>query len=162
MALTIRTAVETDKAELHTMLQEIDVYFRSLEPGAPAENELLLKGPRHDYSHTAELSFGARPFCTTLIAEIDGAAVGYLAYHEGVFNTDSALFIAGLFIRKNARQKGVGQALMAELESIATKRGATWLVWTVWHENKSAIKFYEQLGGEAFDEDFVMRKRVSA
>jgi GNAT superfamily N-acetyltransferase len=160
MSLIVRAAIEADKAELHAMVQEIDLYFRSLEPNAPSEDVLLANGERRDFAHTAELSFGPNPFCTTLIAELDGACVGYLAYHSGVFNTDSAVFIAGLFVRKSARNKGVGLALMAEVETIASRRGATWLTWTVWHENFSAKRFYESLGGEVYEDDFVMVKRV--
>ncbi len=160
MSIIVRTAQENDKAELHAMVQEIDLYFRSLEPGAPPEDVLLASGERRDFTHTAELSFGLNPFCTTLIAELDGACVGYLAYHTGIFNTDSAVFIAGLFVRKSARSQGVGLALMAEVEAIAAKRGATWLTWTVWHENLSAQRFYEGLGGEVYEDDVVMVKRV--
>jgi len=160
MPLTIRTAKEADKAELHAMVQEIDLYFRSLEPGASPEDDLLANGSRKDFSHTADLSFGPHPFCTTLIAERDGAALGYLAYHDGVFNTDGAIFIAGLFVRKSARSQGVGLALMAEVEAIAARRAATWLTWTVWHENHSAKRFYEGLGGEVYEDDVVMVKRV--
>jgi GNAT superfamily N-acetyltransferase len=160
MPLTIRTAREADKAELHAMVQEIDLYFRSLEPGASPEDVLLANGERRDFTHTADLSFGPHPFCTTLIAERDGAALGYLAYHTGIFNTDSAVFVAGLFVRKAARSQSVGLALMAEVEAIANQRGATWLTWTVWHENHSAKRFYEGLGGEVYEDDVVMVKRV--
>ena len=158
--VTIRTASEADISALNSMVQEIDLYFRSLEPNAPSEDELLAQGARKDYLHTATLSFGPAPFCTTLLAEIDKKAVGYLAYHDGIFNTDSAVFIAGLFVRKSARGLGVGRALMAEIETIAARRGATYLTWTVWHDNQFAKKFYESLGGEVYGDDFVMRKRV--
>ncbi len=161
MSIIIRTAQEADKSELHVMIQEIDLYFRSLEPGAPSEYILLTSGERRDFTHTAELSFGPNPFCTTLIAELDGAKVGYLAYHTGVFNTDPAIYIAGLFIRKPARNKGVGLALMAQAETIAIQRGATALTWNVWHENLSAKRFYERLGGEVYEDDVVMVKRVA-
>lgn len=157
---TIRTASEMDIPALNNMVQEIDLYFRSLEPNAPSEDELLAQGARKDYSHTAKLSFGPAPFCTTLIAEREKNALGYLAYHDGILNTDPAVFIAGLFVRKSARGLGVGRALMAEIETIAARRGATYLTWTVWHENQYAKKFYESLGGEVYEDDFVMRKRV--
>lgn len=161
MAITIRTAVEADQAALHKMLQEIDLFFRSLEPDAPSEDHLLAHGERKDYSHTVQLSFGPNPFCTTLIAELDNEPVGYLAYHDGVFNTDSAIIVAGLFVRKAARKSGVGRALMTEIETKAAKRGATFLAWTVWHENTVAKEFYRKFGGKVYADDFVMIKRVA-
>lgn len=98
MAITIRTAVETDQAALHEMLQEIDLYFRSLEPDAPSEDHLLVHGERNDFSYTVQMSFGPKPFCTTLIVELDRNPVGYLTYHDGVFNTDSVIIVVGLFV----------------------------------------------------------------
>jgi RimJ/RimL family protein N-acetyltransferase len=42
---------------------------------------------------------------------------------------------------------------MLEAHRIAKDLGASRLLWTVWHKNESAIRFYEKLGAVREPED---------
>lgn len=159
MAVTIRPIRPVDAVETAEMLRGIYAYFDSLEDGAAPE-EILAAESMRDVADMVKLSLGPRRFCDCLIAERDDTIVGYLAHHFGVFDSRPALFVAGLFVRPEARGQGVGGALMREAERIARDEGASVLVWTVWHRNLEAKAFYENLGASTYDDDFIMWKSV--
>lgn len=94
--------------------------------------------------------FGPRPAFQGLVAEMGGAVVGYLLYHDG-YDTDAAcrlLFVVDLFITQTFRQHGVGAELMREASEIARGRGAKQVVWTVDQHNTQAQQFYQRIGGQ--------------
>lgn len=153
--LTIRQIRPVDAVETAEMLRGIYAYFDSLEDGAAPE-EILAAESMRDVADIVKLSLGPKRFCDCLIAEQDEAVVGYLAYHFGVFDSRPALFVAGLFVRPQARGEGVGGALMEEAERIARDEGAAVMVWTVWQRNLEAKAFYEHLGASVYDDDFIM------
>lgn len=93
--------------------------------------------------------FGSEPAFGGVVAEKAGVVVGYLLYHDG-YDTDAAyrlLVVADLFVTQAARGSGAGAVLMGEAKEIAIRRGAKRLVWTVYHHNIEALRFYERIGG---------------
>jgi len=85
-----------------------------------------------------------------LVVEHAGVVVGYLLYHDG-YDTDAAcrvLFVADLFVTKEARGQGIGIALMHKVSEIAAARGARQLVWTVDQRNVEAQRFYKRIGAD--------------
>lgn len=141
------------------MLRGIHAYFESLEEGAPPEEVLAAESMR-DVADIVDLSLGHHRFCDCLIAELEDEIVGYLAYHFGVFDSRAALFIAGLFVRPQARGEGIGAALMDHAEEFARDRGASVMVWTVWTRNTEAMAFYQHLGASFYEDDVLMWKAV--
>ncbi|GAB2175821.1 N-acetyltransferase family protein [Dongia sp. agr-C8] len=106
--------------------------------------------------------FCAEPLAHVLVAEQGGAAVGYLMYHFGYWPADAApsLHVVDLFVRRIARQAGIGQALMTEAAAVIRRRGGQRLLWTVWDQNHAAMAFYQRLGARFFTEERLMTWKV--
>jgi GNAT superfamily N-acetyltransferase len=92
--------------------------------------------------------FGPRAAFTPLVAELDGAVVGYVFYSPG-YNTDVAarsMWLHDLFVVPSARGRGVGYALMAAVASDTLREGSVSLEWGVHADNAGALEFYRRLG----------------
>lgn len=101
---------------------------------------------------TAELvrrdGFGPDPAFSALLAEEDGAVVGYAMFHPA-YNSDVAareLWLVDLFVVAAVRGRGVGRALLAAVAAEALRRGAATLSWGVRSSNDVARAFYERIG----------------
>jgi len=89
---------------------------------------------------------------TVLVAELDGRVVGhlFLEFRQDPVFVRAELrpyaYVAELFVREEARGRGVGKALMREAERIATGRGVGRLMVEVLAGNASAEAFYARCG----------------
>lgn len=88
-----------------------------------------------------------------LLAELDGRPVGYAAYFEtySTFLARPTLYLEDIFVREEARGRGVGRALMRALAREAARRGCGRMEWLVLAWNRAAIRFYERLGASRLD-----------
>jgi len=102
---------------------------------------------------TASL-FGETPRAEVLIADLEGGPVGFaLFFHNySTFLGCPGIFLEDLFVREEARGRGVGRALLARLATIAMERGCGRLEWNVLDWNAPAIGFYERLGAAAMSD----------
>ncbi len=73
-----------------------------------------------------------------------GVALYYFTYSS--FAARPALYLEDVFVVPEARRRGAGRALLAELARIAKKRRCARLEWAVLDWNAPAIRFYERLG----------------
>jgi GNAT superfamily N-acetyltransferase len=92
--------------------------------------------------------FGPRAAFTSLVAEVDGAVVGYVFFSPG-YNTDvaaRAMWLHDLFVTPAARGRGVGRALMAAVAAETVRAGCVSLDWGVHTTNAGALEFYRRLG----------------
>lgn len=103
--------------------------------------------------------FGDPPAAEVLLAEQDGSANGFaLFFHTySSFSARRALYLEDLFVRPEARQLGVGRALMIELARVAVRRGCSRLEWMVYDANRNALRFYESLGAVPLDSSRIHR-----
>lgn len=109
--------------------------------------------------------FGERAFAECLLAfDSDGApgggeALGFaLFFHNySTFLGKPGLYLEDLFVKPEARGRGVGKRLLERLAQITRERGLARLEWAVLDWNKPAIEFYESLDAEAMDEWTVFR-----
>lgn len=103
--------------------------------------------------------FGAHRYAETLIAEDDGAPVGFaLFFHNfSTFLAQPGIYLEDLFVIPERRGSGIGRALLAELARLAVKRGCGRLEWAVLDWNRDAIGFYERLGATPNSEWTVYR-----
>lgn len=101
-----------------------------------------------------ETLFGGTPRAEVLMAELDGSPVGFALYFHNysTFLGQAGIYLEDLFVRPDARHRGVGQALLAELAAIALRRGCGRLEWAVLDWNEDAIGFYLCLGAKPCDE----------
>jgi GNAT superfamily N-acetyltransferase len=97
--------------------------------------------------------FGPRAAFTALVAELDGAVVGYVFFSPG-YNTDVAarsMWLHDLFVAPAARRRGVGHTLMAAVAAETVREGYASLEWGVHTANTGAVEFYRRLGATGAD-----------
>jgi len=137
-----------------------------VRPARPDESALLAEMANDLNEHvgifgrpfTAERvradGFGPGAAFTPMVAELDGAVVGYVFFTLG-YNTDiaaRAMWLHDIFVTPAARGKGVGHALMAAAAAETVRLGGRSLEWGVHTANTGALEFYRRLGatgGEA-------------
>lgn len=103
--------------------------------------------------------FGPDPLVEALIAEEDGAAVGFAIFYR-TFSTwtgKPGFWLDDLYVRPEARGSGAGKALLTAIAALAATRGYARFEWWVLDWNDSAIGFYRKLGARPMDEWTVYR-----
>jgi ribosomal protein S18 acetylase RimI-like enzyme len=143
----VRHAESRDRPGIADMLRAFSAYLEAIEPGesfASKAGELV------------DLSLGPNPVCRTLIAESGGEMHGYVAFHPGVWETYKAVYVVSLFVKPEARGRGVGRLLMEQVRLLGREMGADRVVWFVWKRNAAATAFYQKLGARIFDGDHFM------
>jgi GNAT superfamily N-acetyltransferase len=152
LSISIRPAIEPD-------LDLIIEFIRAL-----AEYERLADEVRLDRDVLATHLFGSAPKAEVLIAERDGAAVGFaLFFHNfSTFEGRPGIYLEDLFVSPEARGSGAGKALLAALATLALERGCARLEWSVLDWNTPAIDFYRSLGAKSMDEWTINRVEGAA
>ena len=89
-----------------------------------------------------------------ILAYLDDAPVGYaLFYHSySSFLGSRGLYLEDLYVKPEARARGIGRRLMAFLARLADERDCGRLEWCVLDWNAPAIRYYEKLGAQAMNE----------
>lgn len=103
--------------------------------------------------------FGPRPYAEALLAESAGTTVGMaLFFHTfSTFLGRPGLYVEDVFVRSEARGRGIGKALLASVARIAEERGCGRVEWSVLNWNTPAIGFYVSLGAQPMTEWTVYR-----
>jgi GNAT superfamily N-acetyltransferase len=113
-----------------------------------ADYERLSHEVEATVAHIERDGFGRRRYFQTLLC-FDGArAIGFALYFftYSTFLGRPTLYLEDLFVMPDARGRGAGKALLAELARIANSRGCGRMEWTVLDWNAPSIAFYEGLG----------------
>lgn len=118
-----------------------------------------------DYEHLPRPDAGARarlaadalarpPRFRTLLAEIEGRAVGYAIYFftYSTFLARPTLYLEDLFVEPDRRGEGAGRALFRACAAEAVRRGCGRMEWQVLDWNRPAIDFYRRSGAALMDE----------
>lgn len=115
---------------------------------ALADYERLAHAVKADRATLARYLFGPRPMAEVLIAEHEGAPVGFaLFFHNfSTFEGRPGLYLEDLFVLPDARGLGAGKALLARLAALAIARDCARLEWSVLDWNAPSIAFYRSLG----------------
>ena len=143
----VRVATQGDVSLLHGLMRGLAVYEKLEHALVSTEADL------------AEALFGAHPACEALVAEVDGAPVGFALYYRtySTFVGKPGLYLEDLFVVPEARGKGAGKALLARLAAITVERGYARLEGAVLDWNEPAIGLYKSLGAVPMDEWTVFR-----
>lgn len=147
MNTVIRPATRDDVGLIMNFVRALADYERAADKVAATEASL------------GEALFGVRPAAECVIAEHDGAAVGFALFFSN-FSTwvgQSGLYLEDLFVVPEARALGVGKALLAHVAALAVARGCTRFEWAVLNWNEPAIGFYRSIGALPQDEWTVYR-----
>ncbi len=142
MTVDIRPAAPPDVGTMLRFVRELAAFER--EPDAVETTEPMLH----------EALFGAHPAAEALIAERDGAAIGFAIFYH-TFSTWTGrrgIWLDDLYVTPEARGSGAGTALLKALAGIAVDRGCARLEWWVLDWNAPAIAFYRAKGAVAQDD----------
>lgn len=94
------------------------------------------------WTETGFFTFLIREDALFLVAEEEGEILGYL----GILTVLDEGDITNVSVKKSARRRGVGSALVKELIQRMEKRGVTAIHLEVRRSNEPAIRLYEQQG----------------
>jgi GNAT superfamily N-acetyltransferase len=147
MPTHIRPATVSDVPQILQFIGELAAYEK-LAHEVTATESLL-----HEHL------FGANAVARCLIAELDNQAVGFALYfyNFSTFMGRRGIYLEDLFVRPEARGKGIGRALLAQLGRIAVKENCGRVEWAVLDWNTPAIGFYKKLGAAPMHEWTVFR-----
>src|SRR5438034_4582786 len=133
-AVRVRGAFPAEAAILAEMANDLNNHVGI--HGRPFTPELVLAD-----------GFGPAAAFKPLVAELDGAVVGFAFFSAG-YNTDVAarsIVLHDLFVTAAARGRGVGSALMAAVAAETVRAGVS-LEWGVHTANAARLEFYRRLG----------------
>jgi GNAT superfamily N-acetyltransferase len=135
MTPTVRPATPDDAELIHRFVRELAAYER--EPSAVEATPESLR---------AQMLREPPPF-ECVIGELDGEPAGFaLFFHNySTWTGKPGIYLEDLFVRPDARGRGLGKALLVHLARVACARGCGRFEWAVLDWNRPAIEFYEAL-----------------
>ncbi|MCX8250395.1 MAG: GNAT family N-acetyltransferase [Dehalococcoidia bacterium] len=138
----VRPAIPEDAATIVRLVQSLALYENE-----PVETVQLTE------ADVLRDSFGDSPLFETLLAELDGTAVGFaLFFHNySTWHGRAGLHLEDLYVEEHARGNGLGMNLMTELARIAKERGCARFELSVLDWNPTR-EFYHQIGFENMEE----------
>jgi GNAT superfamily N-acetyltransferase len=141
MTLSIRPAVAGDAALVLTFIRELAEYEKLLHEVVASEAEI------------ARDLFGPNPRAFCDIAQWDGEPVGIALwfYNYSTFQGRHGIYLEDLFVRPDARGRGIGKALLVHLACRCQEEGLGRLQWWVLDWNEPSIGFYRSLGAVPMD-----------
>ena len=139
--VTVRPAVINDAETIRQFILDLAIYEK-------AEHEMLT-----NEDHIRNTLFCENPQAFSLIAEIDGTAVGFAVYFfsYSTWLGKYGIYLEDLYVSLEERGKGAGKALLKELAKIAVAKDCGRLEWCVLDWNEPSIKFYEAMGAKPKD-----------
>jgi GNAT superfamily N-acetyltransferase len=143
----IRPATPADVPLILQLIRELAEYEKLAHEVRATEDQLL-----------ATL-FVPHPVAEVVIAEYDGTSVGFAVFfaNYSTWEGKPGLYLEDLFVRPEARGKGIGRHLLEHLARLTLKRGWARLEWRVLDWNEPSIAFYRKLGAEPLDDWTVFR-----
>ncbi len=147
MSTHIRRAAPGDEALILSFIRDLADYEKLSHEVIATE------------AHLTATLFCDAPKAFALIAEDDGAPVGFALYffNYSTFLGKHGLYLEDLFVRERARGCGAGKALLAALAQIALENDCGRMEWSVLDWNAPSIAFYKSLGAAPMDEWTVYR-----
>jgi GNAT superfamily N-acetyltransferase len=145
--MTLRSATAADVPQILAFIRALAEYERLLHEVVATEDGIR------------QALFGPRPYAEVVLAEDAGMPIGFaLFFHTfSTFLGQPGIYLEDLFVIPEARGKGVGKALLAELARLAVTRGCGRVEWAVLDWNAPAIRFYDGLGARPNEEWTVYR-----
>jgi GNAT superfamily N-acetyltransferase len=145
--ITIRPATPDEVPLVLEFIRELARYERLEHEVSASEKDL------------GEALFGERRYAEVVFACSGGTPVGFaLFFHNfSTFRGRPGIYLEDLFVRPEARGRGIGKQLLAFLARTAVERRCARLEWAVLDWNEPSIGFYRSLGAVPMDEWTVFR-----
>ena len=133
MSITIRPIVTSDKDRWLDLFKQYIIFYKS----SLTEEQFELTWDRINSDFNIN----------GLIAESDGQIIGFAHYifRPTTWDPNDFCYLEDLFVDPAVRGKGVGYALIKELENIAVSKGSNRLYWTTAPDNSTARKLYDKV-----------------
>ncbi len=143
----IKTATVQDVPLILSFIKELAEYEQLLHEVVATED--ILK----------ETLFGDQVHAEVIIGYLNQAPVSFALYFHNfsTFLGRPGIYLEDLFVKPEARGKGIGQKILAYLAFLAKSRKCGRLEWWVLDWNETAIGFYKRIGAKAMDEWTVYR-----
>lgn len=140
--LHLRPATRADVPLILALIRELATYERDPDAVVATEEALLRDG------------FGERPLFQVTIAEWSAEPVGFALWFfaYSTWRGQPTLYLEDLFVRPEARGRGIGKEMMRYLARTALDTGCGRFVWQVLDWNAPSIEFYESLGAKVVRE----------
>lgn len=124
-----------------------------------AEYEKLLHEVVATEAILQETLFGQNSHAEVLLGYLDHKPVAFALYFHNfsTFLGRPGIYLEDLFVKPEARGKGIGQKMLAYLARLAKDRKCGRLEWWVLDWNETAIGFYKRIGAKPMDEWTVYR-----
>ena len=134
------------------LLQDAEAFLDLVE--ALAHYEKLAPPDREARERLVEHGFREPRRFDPYLALLDGEPVGYAITFEtySSFLARPTLYLEDLFVRPEARGRGVGTAMLRHLAREAVRRGCGRMDWVVLDWNELAQRTYRRIGAEQLDE----------
>jgi GNAT superfamily N-acetyltransferase len=147
MSATIRAATPGDVGGMLALMYEL------------AEFEKLTHLFIATVDDLRDALFGARPSAEAIVAERDGAMIGYaLFFHNySTFLGRRGLYLEDLYVRPTERGTGLGSQMLRYLAALAVERQCGRFEWSVLDWNQRAIDFYEKMGATVLPDWRIVR-----
>ena len=102
----------------------------------------------------------ASPDARVIVAEHDGALLGFIAFHAlpRFEHDDWIIRVLALVVDAGARARGVGRTLMAVAERVGVALGAAFIEVTAGHHRPEARHLYESIGYDASVTAYLRKK----
>ena len=140
-SVTIRLATEADVGTIRRLIVGLALYEK--EPASTVEvteDELRRDG------------FGAQPVFRCLLAEVDGAAIGFALFFYNYSTWQGrCIYLEDLYVEESARGTGTGTLLLKTVAAIAHAEGCKRMSWQALDWNTPALDFYKALGANRLD-----------
>jgi GNAT superfamily N-acetyltransferase len=145
--VVIRPATVADVPLVLSMIRELAEFERSLHEVQATED--LLRATL----------FADQPMVFCHVALVDGEPAGFALWFVNFSSWvgKHGIYLDDLYVRPEARGRGIGRRLLATLAAICVERGYDRLDWWVLDWNADAIRFYRSIGAIAMDEWTVQR-----
>lgn len=132
------------------------------------ENQLSMKSLRREWAHTASRFY---------FILYGGLRAGYVKVNTGAAqgrkwkDTLNGFHLERIYVLKEFQGNGIGESVLALVESLARKASAKFVWLSVWDQNPAAKRFYEKNGFHKAGEiifrfvtedhtDFIMKKEL--
>ena len=143
--MEIRFAKPEDTLEILALLEQSGKVHYTLRPD-------MFQSHAQKYGASQVLARLANPETPTFVAVEGDKVLGYsfceikTFFEHPVMADHKELFLEDLCVSEEARRTGVGKALYTRVRDYAREAGCHNLTLHVWHENRGAVRFYEEMG----------------
>ena len=106
-----------------------------------------------------ETLFGQNANAEVIIGYLDSVPVSFALYfyNFSTFLGRPGIYIEDLFVKNEARGKGIGKKMLTYLAHLAKEKNCGRLEWWVLDWNENAIRFYKSIGAKPMSEWTVFR-----